>query len=170
MCLSTRSPLERGPTCRLLRRGLSQPRTVSLCDLSESNLSITFSHADLSLEDITKLSTRFWNLHLNPIISADGAATTLITIQYNLVLGTILDHIGDRTDLDQLLQDMLQYRIWYVRFESYFEVISSIRSSGQFCLTEVDHGLDAINVETTATSLGHDGGFILHTPHSGAAK
>lgn len=41
--------------------------------------------------------------------------------------------------------------------------------SGQFCLTEVDHGLDAIHLETTAT-LRTDGQFELNTPHKGAAK
>ena len=41
--------------------------------------------------------------------------------------------------------------------------------SGQFCLTELDHGLDAFNLETTAT-LTDDMTFILNTPHPGAAK
>lgn len=36
-------------------------------------------------------------------------------------------------------------------------------------LTEVDHGLDASNLETTATLLP-SGEFELHTPHAGAAK
>ena len=36
-------------------------------------------------------------------------------------------------------------------------------------LTEVAHGLDAENLETTATLLP-DGDFDLHTPHDGAAK
>jgi hypothetical protein len=39
----------------------------------------------------------------------------------------------------------------------------------QFLLTEVGHGLDARNLETTAT-LKSDGGFELHTPRFGAAK
>jgi hypothetical protein len=39
----------------------------------------------------------------------------------------------------------------------------------QFLLTEVGHGLDARNLETTAT-LKSDGGFELHTPRSRAAK
>jgi len=41
--------------------------------------------------------------------------------------------------------------------------------SGNFSLTEVHHGLDVINLETTAT-LKSDGSFDLHTPHKGAAK
>jgi acyl-CoA oxidase len=41
--------------------------------------------------------------------------------------------------------------------------------SGQFCLTEVGHGLDAVNIETTAVAL-EAGGFELHTPTLSAAK
>lgn len=36
-------------------------------------------------------------------------------------------------------------------------------------LTEVGHGLDAVNLQTQATLLP-DGTFDLHTPHGGAAK
>jgi hypothetical protein len=41
--------------------------------------------------------------------------------------------------------------------------------SGQYCLTEVGHGLDIIHLETTATLL-RDGFFDLHTPAPSAAK
>jgi acyl-CoA oxidase len=41
--------------------------------------------------------------------------------------------------------------------------------SGQFCLTELGHGLDARNLETTATVLP-DGSIDLHTPYDRAAK
>lgn len=39
----------------------------------------------------------------------------------------------------------------------------------QFMLTEVGHGLDARNLETTATLLP-DGSFELHSPSWAAAK
>ncbi|KAF5261756.1 hypothetical protein FOXYS1_7542 [Fusarium oxysporum] len=45
---------------------------------------------------------------------------------------------------------------------------------GGFMLTEADHGLDARNLETTATettaTLLPDGSYDLHTPHVGASK
>ncbi|CAK5262888.1 unnamed protein product [Mycena citricolor] len=109
----------------------------------------------ISLDDIEDCAFSFWNLHCDPILCEDGAMTTLLTIQYNLVLGTILDRVGKRQDLvdSGLLDGLLKYRI-----------------SGQFCLTEVDHGLDAANIETTATFLGNDRGYVLSTPHPGAAK
>ncbi|KAJ6509202.1 hypothetical protein C8R47DRAFT_12821 [Mycena vitilis] len=107
----------------------------------------------LTLDDIALLTPKFWRFHSDPIVCDDPAATTLLSIQFNLVIGTILDTVGKRADLKDLLQDLLEYKI-----------------SGQFCLTEVDHGLDAANIETTATALHNDAGFTLHTPHLGAAK
>ena len=41
--------------------------------------------------------------------------------------------------------------------------------SGQFMLTEVGHGLDVANIETTATRLP-TGEFILTSPTPSAAK
>ncbi|KAJ6507810.1 acyl-CoA dehydrogenase NM domain-like protein [Mycena vitilis] len=46
---------------------------------------------------------------------------------------------------------------------------SSKSGNGQFCLTEIGHGLDAMNIETTATMLP-DGSFELNTPNDEAAK
>ena len=40
---------------------------------------------------------------------------------------------------------------------------------GQYCLTEVGHGLDAFHLETTATLLPN-GEFELNTPSERAAK
>lgn len=47
--------------------------------------------------------------------------------------------------------------------------LQTFESVGEFMLTEVGHGLDARNIETTAT-LNGDGTFDLHTPNSSAAK
>lgn len=41
--------------------------------------------------------------------------------------------------------------------------------SGQFLLTELGHGIDALHLETTATLLP-DGSFELNTPHERAGK
>jgi acyl-CoA oxidase len=46
---------------------------------------------------------------------------------------------------------------------------SQQHTSGQYYLTEVAHGLDAIHLETTATQLPN-GEFDLHTPNPGASK
>lgn len=49
------------------------------------------------------------------------------------------------------------------------QVLTWQNHSGSYFLTELHHGLDVINLETTAT-LRPDGSFDLHTPHKGAAK
>ncbi|KAI1438053.1 acyl-CoA dehydrogenase/oxidase [Xylaria sp. CBS 124048] len=67
-------------------------------------------------------------------------------------MGTIGAHAPQRPDLVPLLR----------RLEN-FDVC------GEFLLTEMGHGLDARNLETTATKQP-GGGFKLHTPNSSAAK
>lgn len=42
-------------------------------------------------------------------------------------------------------------------------------SRAHYMLTEVGHGLDSQNIETTA-ELRPDGSFEIHTPNPGAAK
>ncbi|EKM53857.1 uncharacterized protein PHACADRAFT_145387 [Phanerochaete carnosa HHB-10118-sp] len=106
----------------------------------------------LSIDDVLTLSPKFWQLHQDPLIAMDGGATTLITIQINLVSGTIARHSVHRPELVSLVDDLLSYR-----------------KHGQFLMTEVGHGLDVANLETTATLLP-SGEFILNTPTPGAAK
>ncbi|EMT69284.1 Acyl-coenzyme A oxidase-like protein [Fusarium odoratissimum] len=57
-----------------------------------------------------------------------------------------------RPDLQDLLTKLLSFEI-----------------CGEFMLTEIGHGLDARNLETTAT-LQADGSFELHTPTTAASK
>ncbi|KAJ7144233.1 hypothetical protein C8R44DRAFT_827439 [Mycena epipterygia] len=98
------------------------------------------------------LSPKFWNMHIDPNICFDGAATTLLTIQYNLAAGTLGAFVTDRADIASIVDDILNFK-----------------GIGQFCLTELEHGLDVFNLETTATLLD-DGWFEFHTPHPGVAK
>ncbi|VDB99855.1 unnamed protein product [Peniophora sp. CBMAI 1063] len=104
----------------------------------------------LDLDDICSLKPKFWELHLHPVLQRDGAAMTLLTIQYNLVIGTIGRYAQRQPYLLSLMKDLLKYRV-----------------HGQFLLTELGHGLDAKNLETTATLLP-SGGFNLssHTPRA----
>ncbi|KAJ4490545.1 hypothetical protein J3R30DRAFT_3278550 [Lentinula aciculospora] len=105
-----------------------------------------------SLNDILQMSDKLWDLHADPIVSMDGAATTMLSIHYNLVIGMIGPLLPARPDLVPLIQRLLD-----------FEII------GQCMLTEVEHGLDSRQIETTATLLP-DGSLDLNTPHPGAAK
>jgi len=107
---------------------------------------------NITKHDLAILSQNFWDLHTDPITCLDGASTTLLTIQYNLAAGTITQFSEGRPDLDLLVDDLLKFR-----------------KIGQFMLTEVGHGLDVANIETTATRLP-TGEFILTSPTPSAAK
>ncbi|KAG2418696.1 hypothetical protein HFD88_001797 [Aspergillus terreus] len=123
------------------RTRLTYERAKKICDAYS-----------LTVEDIASLSPKFWKLQTDPIAAVDGGALTLISIQYNLFVGTVAPFATTRPDLHGILQRALNFEI-----------------SAQFMLTEVGHGLDARNLETTATLLP-DGGFELHSPSWAAAK
>ncbi|KAJ7246589.1 acyl-CoA dehydrogenase NM domain-like protein [Mycena haematopus] len=106
----------------------------------------------LTNDDILSTSPNFWRMHTDPIWTLDGAAGTLVTIHLNLFVGTIAKYAHSRPDLEAILQAALQFKL-----------------VGQFCLTEIGHGLDAMHIETTATQLS-DGSFELNTPNDKAAK
>ncbi|KAJ7453159.1 hypothetical protein FB451DRAFT_1281868 [Mycena latifolia] len=107
---------------------------------------------NLTIDDIANLNQPFWDLHTDPAMAMDTGAGTLVTIQINLAAGTLVKHARDHPAIAKLVDDVLAFRVL-----------------AHYCLTEVAHGLDAINIETTATLLP-DGGFDLHTPNPGAAK
>ena len=68
-------------------------------------------------------------------------------------MGTIVPHAEKQPHLVPLLQQLADFQL-----------------CGEFMLTEVGHGLDARNIETTAT-LSPDGSYFdLHTPSAAAAK
>ncbi|OQE16550.1 hypothetical protein PENFLA_c027G06212 [Penicillium flavigenum] len=102
--------------------------------------------------DVLQFTPKFWNLHLDPIGTLDCAAYTLMTIQINLAGGTLAPFAGKHPQYRKLLDQILNFDI-----------------SAQYLLTEVGHGLDAKNMETTATMLPN-GEFDLHTPKPSGAK
>ncbi|MGA5183087.1 acyl-CoA dehydrogenase family protein [Streptomyces pseudogriseolus] len=80
---------------------------------------------------------------------ADAGMATILSIHYNLFLGSLIDHDHGGRDLSP-----------YLRMERI----------GTFLCTEKSHGNDAPQLETTATLDRARGEFVLHTPHDGAAK
>ncbi|KAJ2912274.1 hypothetical protein MD484_g8140, partial [Candolleomyces efflorescens] len=105
-----------------------------------------------TISSIQNLTEEFWDLNMNEIFCKDPAVCALLGIQFNLVAGTLGMFLSEQPDLAPLVEKVLRFDIF-----------------GLFCLTEVEHGLDALNLETTATRLPN-GEFELHTPHDGAAK
>ncbi|MFD6531713.1 acyl-CoA dehydrogenase [Streptomyces sp. NPDC060184] len=80
----------------------------------------------------------------------DPTLATVAGIHYNLFLGSLLDHDPEgRRDLSGPLH---------------------MDEIGTFLCTEVAHGNDAAEVETTATYDRARDGFVLRTPHAGAQK
>ncbi|KAI9452338.1 acyl-CoA dehydrogenase NM domain-like protein [Russula earlei] len=145
------------PTRKLAQTPLFAKQSEAFSTLDRTRLSYERARAigrayALTIEDVLFLSQKFWDLHTDPIASIDGAAATLLTLQYNLCAGTLATYLPEQPSLAPLLQRVLDFQV-----------------SGQYCLTEIGHGLDVIHLETTATLLP-DGCFDLHTPIPRAAK
>ena len=105
----------------------------------------------LSAADVQFCSERFWTLMNDPIMSLDIAMFTVLAAHVGLAIGTLSRHLRKRPDLKTIVQRLLR-----------FETV------GLYLLTERGHGLDAFNIETTATQTAD--GYILHTPREEAAK
>ncbi|KAF9023324.1 acyl-CoA dehydrogenase NM domain-like protein, partial [Hymenopellis radicata] len=106
----------------------------------------------LSATDIEHCSDRFWAMFLDPVCCLDIAMFIILAIHTGLAIGTLSRHLDARPDLRPLVDELL-------RFEKV----------GLFLLTERGHGIDAFNIETTATRQS-DGSYILNTPREEASK
>ena len=65
--------------------------------------------ADMTVDDITTTSPRFWQFHCDPAMSLDCGASLLALIQYNLCVGTLANYIKVRPELAPLVEDLLRY-------------------------------------------------------------
>ena len=50
-------------------------------------------------------------MHIDPINVIDGAAKTLLTIQYNLCAGTLAAYVKGRPDIAPLLKQVLDFEV-----------------------------------------------------------
>ncbi|KAF8994018.1 acyl-CoA oxidase, partial [Cyathus striatus] len=105
----------------------------------------------LTANDVQYCSPRFWALMMDPICSRDIAMFTILAAHIGLTIGTLSRHLKRRPDFKPLVDRLLR-----------FDTV------GIYLLTERGHGLDAFNIETTATKV--PGGYILNTPREEAAK
>ncbi|KAJ5384011.1 hypothetical protein N7517_001922 [Penicillium concentricum] len=106
----------------------------------------------LTIRDVLEITPKFFKMHMDHLAALDGGAFTLLTIQCNLFVGTVAPLAINRPELQSILQSAMSFDI-----------------SAQFMLTEVNHGLDARNIQTTATILSN-GDIDLHTPSPNDAK
>ncbi|KAF3385510.1 Peroxisomal acyl-coenzyme A oxidase 3 [Penicillium rolfsii] len=144
-------------TLELARSPLMQPAPASMT--LEERTALTYKRAralahahNLSLNDVVEMTPAFWKLHMDMLTAMDGGAINLLSVAYNLFIGTVAPFAATHPELPAIIEKALKVDI-----------------SSQFMLTELGHGLDARNLETTATLLPN-GGFELHTPNPNAAK
>jgi alkylation response protein AidB-like acyl-CoA dehydrogenase len=88
---------------------------------------------------------------MDPICASDIAMFTILAAHVGLTIGTLSRHLKRRSDFRPLVERLLR-----------FDAV------GIYLLSERGHGLDAFNIETTATKTAD--GFILNTPREEAAK
>ncbi|KAF9024103.1 acyl-CoA oxidase [Hymenopellis radicata] len=130
----------------------SRDNALALCNNAYMRAEQIWKKWGLTFEDILTLSPKFWKIHNDPIAWHDGSSITIMTIHLNLAVGTIGTYAKDRPELQRLCADMMD-----------------CKAIGQFLLTEVGHGLDAVNLET-ATHLQDDGTFVMNSPNGYASK
>ncbi|KAJ5657146.1 acyl-CoA dehydrogenase NM domain-like protein [Penicillium longicatenatum] len=145
------------PTLELARSQLMKPASPSLTLEERTRLTYLRARAlarayNLTLKDVVDTTPKFWKLHIDMLTAMDGGAINLVSVQYNLFVGTVAPFAATQPKLELIVQQAINFDI-----------------SAQFMLTELGHGLDARNLETTATLLP-DGGFELHTPTPAAAN
>ncbi|KAB8257334.1 hypothetical protein BDV32DRAFT_152469 [Aspergillus pseudonomiae] len=145
------------PTLKLLKSDLFKSIPEHLTNDERIELSYHRAYAvakayGLEASDILNLTPKFWQIHQDMTLSLDSAAFILISLQYNIAGATFAMFVTDQPGYQPLLDRILKFDVFM-----------------QFMLTEVGHGLNARNLETTATLLP-SGDFDMHTPNSNAAK
>lgn len=57
------------------------------------------------------MTPKFWELHTDNIHALDGAAFTLLTIQYNLAGGTLAPFAEKRPELRPLMDKIMKFDV-----------------------------------------------------------
>ena len=63
------------------------------------------------MEDVLHLRPAFWKLQTDPLAAVDGGALTLISIQYNLFVGTVAPFALTRPELQPILQRAINFDV-----------------------------------------------------------
>lgn len=66
---------------------------------------------DLTVEDVLHLGPKFWRLQTDLLSTMDAGAYVLITIQYNLFIGTVASFLLTRPELQPMLESALRFDI-----------------------------------------------------------
>jgi len=65
--------------------------------------------AGLTVEDILHISPKYLEFHTNPILLMDGSVPILLTIHYNLYIGTLAIFAPGRPDVQAALDKALRF-------------------------------------------------------------
>ena len=65
----------------------------------------------LTVDDILDLTPKFWAMHKNPIILSDIGAHAMLSIQHNLVAGTIAPFVYDHPELQKTLHKVMSFQV-----------------------------------------------------------
>jgi acyl-CoA oxidase len=127
-------------------------RSSETCELSYRRLRYLNKCLDLRIADLFSDLDKLLALHEWAAV-VDGTLTTLISIHYNLCIGSILQHGRGRTELEPFLEEL--------------ETMDSI---GVFLATELAYGNNLQALETEAVYDPGAREFVLHTPSARAQK
>lgn len=68
----------------------------------------------MTIDDILHSTPKFWRAHMDNIIVRDTTAHMLLTIQYNLVAGSVAPFAVQRQDLRPLMDEILNFDVSYI--------------------------------------------------------
>ncbi|KAH8102909.1 hypothetical protein BXZ70DRAFT_889443 [Cristinia sonorae] len=124
----------------------------------EDRIRVTYERArlviqtwDLTPDEIGNCTRRFWLHQQDPMFALDPALANIVTCSINLFIGTLYPLLSKKPYLRPLVEKARKAEIL-----------------GNLFLSELGHGLDILNLETTATKVSD--GFILNTPTESATK
>ena len=117
--------------------------------------------------DILHVTSECVEFNTDSILVMNGSSSIPLMVHCSRYIGTLAMFAAGRPDLQAAPDKALRFEISQVPSFTTSDRVPTRNTGGS--LTEVDHGLDARNLETTAT-LVPDGSFDLHTPHRGTAK
>jgi acyl-CoA oxidase len=122
------------------------------CTLAYARMRFLRRVLDLRARDLLQDPHRLLALHAWTSI-VDGTLTTLLTIHYNLCIGSIVQHGNDRPELAPVLAEL-----------------DDMESVGVFLATELAYGNNVQALQTTAHYDREHDEFVLHTPSREAQK
>lgn len=66
---------------------------------------------DLTLKDVVDTTPKFWKLHIDMLTAMDGGAINLVSVQYNLFVGTVAPFADTQPQLAFIIQQAMNFDI-----------------------------------------------------------